>query len=138
MTRYAKSKQEALRERMYKFYLKNQSREKNFIPLHFKAEKMSKSTIFRIIQRAENRLGSKRRFGSGRKPKIMDTKGKRKIKVVINQSDKVSQTQAARSFKCSQQYIWKTLKKYTNIRKRQKKLNPMRIVGQKAEAKKRC
>ena len=63
MTRYAKSKQEALRERVYKFYLENQSRGKNFTVLHFKAEKLSKSTIYRIIQCAENRLGSKRRIG---------------------------------------------------------------------------
>ena len=59
---------------------------------------MSKSTICRIIQCAENRLGSKRRIGSGRKPKIMDTKGKQKLKVMFEQSDKVLQTQAARSF----------------------------------------
>ena len=50
----------------------------------------------------------------------MDTKGKRKLKVMIDQSRKVSQLQAARSFKCSQQYICKTLKKYTSVRKRQK------------------
>ena len=67
---------------------------------------MSKSTIYRIIQRAENRLGSKRRIGSERKPKIINTKGKQKLKVMFNQSDKVSQPQAARSFKCSQQYIY--------------------------------
>ena len=54
---------------------------------------MSKGTIYRIIQRAENKLGSKRRIGSGRKPKIMDTKGKRKLKVLFDQSDKVLQTQ---------------------------------------------
>ena len=73
---------------------------------------MSKSIIYRIIQHAENRLGSKRRIGIGRKPKIMGTKGKRKLKVMFDQSDKISRTQAARSFKCSQQYICKTLKKY--------------------------
>ena len=92
MTKYTKSKQEALQEHVYKFYLENHSRGKNFTFLHFKAEKMSKSTIYRIIQHAENRLGSKRRAGSGRKPKIMDTKGKRKLKVIFDQSDKVSQT----------------------------------------------
>ena len=98
---------------------------------------MSKSTIYRIIQRAENRLGSKRRIGTGRKLKMMNTKGKRKLKIMFNQSDKVSQTQAVRSFKCSQQHICKTLKKYTSIRKRQKNLIPMRSEEQKAEAKKR-
>ena len=44
---------------MYKYYVENHSRGKNFTFLHFKAEKISKSTIYRIIQQAENRLGSK-------------------------------------------------------------------------------
>ena len=132
--RYAKSKQEALPESVYKFYLENQSRGKNFTFLCFKAE----NRINRIIQHAENRLGSKRRIGSERKPKIMDTIGKRKLKVMFYQSDKVSQTQAARSFKCSQQYTCKTLKKYTSIRKRPNFVIPMRSDEPKAEARKRC
>ena len=39
-------RKEALRESVYKLYLENQSRGKNFTFLHFKAEKMSKSTIY--------------------------------------------------------------------------------------------
>ena len=63
-------------------------RGKNFTFLHFKAEKMSKSTILRTIQRADNSLGSKRRIEIGKKPKIMDTKGKRKLKIIlINQTN---------------------------------------------------
>ena len=93
---------------------------------------MSKSSIYRIIQCAENRLGSKRRIGIGRKPKIMDTKRKRKLKVMFDQSDKVSLTQAARSFKCSQQYICKTLKKYTSTRKRKKSCDSNAIRGTKS------
>ena len=46
-------------------------------------------------------------IGSERNPKIMDSKGKHKLKVKFDQSDKISQTQAARSFECSQQYICK-------------------------------
>jgi len=138
MTRYAKSKQECLRERVYKFYLDNQSKGKYFTYLHFKAEKMPKSTIYNIIQRAENRLGSKRKIGSGRIPKIMDTRGKRKLKDMFNHSDKVSQRQAAKSFKCSQPYICQTLRKHTDIRKRQKMTIPMRTEEQKSEAKTRC
>ena len=68
----------------------------------------------------------------------MNTKEKRKLKIMFEQSDKVLQMQAARSFKCSQQYICKTLKKYTSIRKRQKIIIPMRSEEQKAEARKRC
>ena len=58
--------------------------------MHFKTQKMSKSTIYRIIQRAENRLRLKR-SGSERKLKIMDTNRKQKLKVMFDQSDKVSQ-----------------------------------------------
>ena len=50
------------------------------------------------------------------------------------QSEKVLLTQAARSFKCFQQYICKTLKKYTSIEKRQKVVILMRLEEQKAEA----
>ena len=68
----------------------------------------------------------------------MNKKGKRKLKVMFDQSDKVSQMQAARSFKCSQQYICKTRKKYISIRKRQKIEIPMQSEEQKAGARKRC
>ena len=106
----------------------------------FEIIKDVKTTIHSTIQHAEirltisKRLDSKRRIESRGKPKIMDTKGKRKLEVMFDQSDKVSQTQAARSFKCSQQYICKTLKKYTSIRKRQKIVIPLRSEGQKPEA----
>ena len=55
---------------------------------------------------------------------------------MFDQSEKVSQTQAARSFKCSQQSKFKTLKKYTSIRKRQKIVIPMRSEEQKVKARK--
>ena len=76
MTRYAKPKQKVLREHMFKFYLENKSRKKNFTFLYFKAQTISKSTIYRIIQRTENRLGLKRKIGSERKPKKKDFNGK--------------------------------------------------------------
>ena len=68
---------------MYKFSFENQLRGKNFTFLNFKTEK----TIYRIIQRAENKLGFIRRNGSGRKPKITDIKGKRKLKVMFDLID---------------------------------------------------
>ena len=68
----------------------------------------------------------------------MDTKEKRRLRVMFDQSDKVLQIQAARSFKCSQQYTCKTHKKYTSVRKRQKIVIPMQSEEQKAEARKRC
>ena len=56
---------------------------------------------------------------------------------MFDQSDKVPQTQAVRSIKCSQQYICKTFKMYTSIRKRQKTLIPIRSKEQNAEVRKR-
>ena len=67
------SKQEALREHLYKFNLENQSRVKNFTSLHFKQKRCQKAPF--IICHAENRVGSKEGL-KVKEPKIMGTKGK--------------------------------------------------------------
>ena len=53
------SKQEDRRKRIYDFYLENRSRGKEFTVNHFKAENFPKTTIYRIIQSAENDSGTK-------------------------------------------------------------------------------
>ena len=47
MTRYAKSKQEDLRERVYKFYLENQSREKKTSQFCILKQKRCQKTPFK-------------------------------------------------------------------------------------------
>jgi len=133
-----KSKQEARRERVYKFYLGNRSQGKKFTVDHFKAENIPKRTIYSIIQRAENESGHERVNGSGRIAKIMSKKNIRSLKTMFDHNDRVSQRQAARRFKCSPSFINYTLKTKTTIKKRKKMKIPKRTDGQKASAQTKC
>ena len=78
-----------------------------------------------------------RSHGSGRKPKIMDKKGINALSKAFDHSCSISQRQAARKFKCSQQYISKTLKKKTAIIYKKKTKIPARSETQKAKIKTR-
>jgi len=57
---------------------------------------------------------------------------------MMDHKDKISQCQAARKFNCSQPYIFKTLKRKSNIKKRKKKKIPKRTENQKAKAQTLC
>lgn len=120
------SKQEDIRKRIYNFYLANRSQGKKFTVDHFRAEKLAPSTIYSIIERAENNTGHQRVPGSGRVAKKMSKRNINNLKKMFNDKDGVSQTQAARKFNCSQQYISKTLKTKTTIRVYKKKMIPKR------------
>lgn len=132
------SKQEAIRKRVYEFYLANRDKDKKFTRDHFLAERIPRKTIYRIIERAENESGHKRVIGSGRIPQIMTKKHIGTLKTMFNHKDSVSQRQAARKFNCSQQYISKTLKNKTTIRKRKKIKIPKRSEQQQALAQTKC
>ena len=69
MTKTRVSKQELVRERVYKFYSENMSKGKFFTFQHFNAENIPKSIIYGIIQRFENNIGPKRVCDSGLKAK---------------------------------------------------------------------
>ena len=96
--------------RMHNFYLAHQSKSKSFTVAHFKLEGIPKSTIYRIIGQVEKGIGYVRKTGSGRKAKIMSKNGISMLIKTFDHSCGISQTQAARKFKCSQQFISKTLK----------------------------
>lgn len=133
-----KSKQELLRKRVYNYYLENKFQGKKFTVDHFASEKIHKSTIYRIIERAENDSGHARVKGTGRIAKIMTTKGIHRLKMMFNNRDRVSTTQAARKFNCSQQFISKTLRKKTAIRCYKKKKIPNRNDKQREKIKTLC
>lgn len=133
-----KEKQGSRRERVYNFYLENRTKGKMFTVNHFKAEHIPESTIYVIIKRAENDSGHERVNGSGRIAKIMTKKNIRCLKSMFDHNDKVSQSQAARKFKCSQVHISKTLKTKTLIKKKKKKKIPKRTDTQKATAQTKC
>ena len=58
------SKQEALRNRVYKFFEENKNLGKSYTVKHFTVEKVSRSTIYDILSRLEDFL-AQRKPGSG-------------------------------------------------------------------------
>ena len=88
---------------------------------HFVAEGISKATIQRVIKRAETDSGHEKVKGSGRVAKKMTPNNIKRLKVMFDQKDGVSQRQTARKFNTVQSYIHKTLKLKTSIRRYKKK-----------------
>ena len=82
MVRINNSRQELSRERVYNFYIENKSLGKRYTINHFTAENFSERTIYSIIERAENQIGPKRVFGSGRIVKKMTKKNVAKLKTI--------------------------------------------------------
>ena len=109
------SKKEDRRKRIYDFYLENLSRGKEFTVNHFNTENVPKTTIYRIIQSAENDYGHSRIVGSGRKAQIMPKKRIGHLKKTFNGRDEVTIRQAARKFDRSKSHIHKALSEKTTI-----------------------
>ena len=124
------SKQELLRKRVYEFYEANRDYDKKYTKDHFAAEKISESILYSIIQRAENESEHKRAVESGRPVVIVTKKNVKRLKTMMDHKDDVSQTQVTRKFKCSHQYISKTLATKTTIRARKKIKIPKRTDQQ--------
>ena len=62
----------------------------------------------------------------------------KRLEKMFNHKSSVSQSQAARKFACSKQFVSKTLKNKTSIRFRKKKVIPNRTEVQKINARTRC
>ena len=105
------SKQEEIRKCVYEFYLNYKNAGKKFTYDHFKVENIPKSTIYKIIKRAESESGYQRVQGSGVKAKKITRTNIERLKLMFDHKDGVSQRQAAKKFNCTQQRISKTLKK---------------------------
>ena len=132
------TKQSDLRKRVYCYLEKNPNQTKKLIVDHFVNEGHSKSTIYDIIIRKESGFSDIRRVGSGRPAKIFDKKGLVKLKRLVDHRDGIYQKKLATKFKCSQQYISKTLKESLKINLRKKSNIPSRTPIQQAEAKRKC
>ena len=59
------TKEETLRNRVYRFFNENKSLGKMYTVRHFMAEQIPKRTIYSILQRSEH-FPAKRKQGSGR------------------------------------------------------------------------
>ena len=105
---------------------------KKYTKDHFAAKKILESTVYGIIQRAENESGHKNAVGSERQVEIVTKKNVKRLKTMMDHKDDVSQTQVTRKFKCSHQYISKTLATKTSIRARKKIKIPKRTDQQRA------
>jgi len=138
MSQKALSKQDTQRERVYRFYLDNRDKGKLFTVNHFTAEHIHKSTIYRIIKRAENESGWLRRVGSGRDAEKMPKKKVDQLKRVFDHQDKISYRQAGRKFNIVPSYVHKIIKTKTTIKKNKKKTIPDRTEQQKLLARPKC
>ena len=106
MTKINSSKEEALRIRVYAFFNENRSLGKIFTVRHFMAEKIPRSTVYRILKRSEY-FSPERKQGSGQTPKKMNKVQLNKLKKAYDDKDNISQRQAAKKFDISQQTVSK-------------------------------
>ena len=84
MTKNKLLNEEQTRNLVYNFYLANKSQGKAFTVNHFKRHPIPRSTIYSIIQRAENSYGVKRKVGSGRIAKKMVKKERNALKKMFD------------------------------------------------------
>ena len=104
------SKQEDLRNRIFKFFEKNKNLGKIFTVNHSIAEGVPKPTIYSILNRFEH-SPAQRKKDSGTVSKKMTQKKINQLKKAFNHKDKMSKRQAARKFNISQLMVAKILKK---------------------------
>ena len=89
MNKKVKSKQE---EKTYEFYLNYKNENvKKFTYAHFKTENIPKSTIYKIIKRADSVFSYQRVQGSGGKAKKMTKTNIKRLKLMLDHKGGVSQ-----------------------------------------------
>lgn len=131
-------KQEALRERVYRFYNAKKSEGKMFTIEHFKAEGEHPTTIRRIIDRFNAGIAISHQSGAGRPVvKMSESKVKLLLKHFDHQKGRSCRNAAAR-FKVSKSYVGKILKTKSSIRCHKKTTIPKRTEKQKSLARSKC
>ena len=124
------SKQQALRERVVRFYETHGHRGKKFTVDHFRDENVPVSTVYRIMVS----LSMERKAGSGRpaKKKKMEA-----LKKLFDNKDGTSLRDAGRKYHCSHTLIHRILK-MENIICRKKTWSPEYTDEQIATVKSQC
>ena len=123
---------------LYKYYHENREKSKFEIASHIIALGYPKSSVYRWINILEQGKSLVRKKGSGRPKKIATKSNIRKIEKRFNHRSGCSQRRAARRLRCSQSWISKILKKYTNIRCYKKIKKPKMSELQKLKARPKC
>ena len=130
------SKQEALRNRVYKFFEENKNLGKSFTVKHFTAEKVPRSTVYDILSRLED-FPAQRKPGSGATIQKMTQRQVNRLKKDFNHTAGMSQRQSARKFSIRQQMVCKILEK-NGICARKKMRIPSRAEQKKTVARAKC
>ena len=130
------SKQEALRNRVYKFFEENKNLGKSFTVKHFTAEKVPRSTVYDILSRLED-FPAQRKPGSGATIQKMTQRQVKRLKKDFNHTSGMSPRQSARKFNISQQRVCKILQN-NGICARKKMRIPSRTEQQKTVARAKC
>lgn len=133
-----KQSQEIVRMRVYKFYLENVHKGKSYTVNHFLAEKIPRSTIYRVLQHADYESGWKRKPGSGRKAVKMPQKQVKALCKMFDNHDKVTYAKASRRFNISRSYAQKIIANKSMIKKRRKTKIPARTPNQRATSRAKC
>jgi hypothetical protein len=136
MTKINATKEESLRIRVYKFFNENKSLGKMFTVRHFMAEQVPRSTIYNILKRSEY-FSTERKQGSGPIAKKITKVQLNKLKKAFDHKDNISQSQAAKKFDITQQYVSNLLEKL-QITPRKKMKIPERTEVQKKVARAKC
>ena len=64
---------------------------KSFNVIHFQAEGLSRSTLFRVMKRKGGLISSERQSGTGRSAKIMTNKGTKHLVELFSNENGISQ-----------------------------------------------
>lgn len=123
------SKQQALRERVVRFYETHGHRGKKFTVNHLRDENVPVSTVYRILAFLS--------IDSGRPAKIMTKKKKDTLKKLFDNKDGTSMRDGCRKYHCSNTLIHRTLK-MEDIICRKKTRSPEYTDEQIATVKSQC
>jgi hypothetical protein len=102
------SKQEALRNRVYKFFEKNKNHGKSYTLKHFTAEKVPRRTVYDILSRLED-FPAHRKPVSGATMKKMTQRQVNRLKKDFSHKAGINKRQSARKFNISQQRVCQLL-----------------------------
>ena len=116
-------KQEDVRKLIGSFYKKNYHSGKVFTLKHFRVMGVSKSTIFRTIQRYEEGIDEKRKVGSGQKTEKFPPVKDKCLVEYADMKKEVTVRKLASKYNISKSYAAKVLQK-NNVQYRKRKSCP--------------
>ena len=137
-TQFKMSKHDDIKSVLYKFLQKNPNMEKSEAVQRFEAIGYNKRNLYRWIKLIEQNGAIKSKLNKKKRAKKANKANLTKIKNFFDHRSGCSQNKIARRLGCSQSYICKILKKYTNIRCYKKIKKPLLTEEQKKSLRPKC